>query len=72
MNNFKPVLLLIVTPFFIIASSKQYACTCHSVITNQDTIIEVIKTTKLGSKGFSKTCIDHKKTNTNLKACRLQ
>jgi hypothetical protein len=49
---------------------KNYVCVCHSVNSKQDTMVDQIKTTKLGSKGYYKTCSG--KENTSLNNCRVK
>jgi len=36
--------------------AKDHTCLCTFVKTSKDTIIESVKTTKLGFKGFKETC----------------
>ena len=57
---------------FFSSCNKQYTCTCKIGISNKDTIVDVVETTKLGSKGFNKTCTNYETSNANLKDCRLQ
>jgi hypothetical protein len=61
-------IILIVLSF--ISCQKDYKCICYSSYNNQDTIVDQIKTTKLGSKGYKKTCIN--KENAYSYNCRLQ
>jgi hypothetical protein len=43
--------------FFLLAScEKKYTCSCTVIKTNKDTLMESVKTTKLGLKGFKETC----------------
>jgi hypothetical protein len=38
----------------------------------KDTLVDQVKTTKLGSKGYKKTCTDHESENPDLKECHLE
>lgn len=60
--------ILIVTLF--ISCQKDYKCVCKSAYSNQDSIVGHVKTTKLGSKGYKKTCSSHEKAT--LSNCRLE
>ena len=65
----KPVFLLYVS-LFLLSCEKNYVCVCTSAKTSQDTIVDHIKTTKLGSKGYKKTC--SKKENNDRSNCRIR
>lgn len=69
MNKFSTSLFLIII-FFISSCQKQYSCFCRIVRTDKDTVLDIVKTTKLGSKGFYKTCINYEKKN--MKDCHLE
>jgi hypothetical protein len=60
----------IVMLFF--SCTKEYTCVCKTVVSKQDTILQTVKTSKLGSKGFKETCINHETSNPNLKECHLK
>ncbi len=51
---------------------KKYTCTCTSISQNLKIPIESIKTTKLGSKGYAKTCLQHQENSSDLKDCHLE
>lgn len=46
--------------FFVLllssACAKKYQCVCKSNVSGFDTIVDKVKTTKLGSKGYKETC----------------
>jgi hypothetical protein len=69
--NISRILILIIVGLSISSCNKQYTCTCKTSISKQDTILDIVETTKLGSKGFNKTCKDHETSNMNLKECRI-
>lgn len=52
-----------ITALFLVACSKEYSCVCKSLVTGSDTLIETVKTTKLGLKGYSDACKDKDKTH---------
>ena len=63
-------LLSVFVVLLFISCEKKYTCVCTSNWSNQDTIVDQIKTTKLGSKGYKKTCAEKEKgTASN---CHLQ
>ncbi len=64
----------IIISFIILTSScdKTYTCTCTSISQNLRIPIESIKTTKLGSKGYAKTCLKHQENSSDLKDCHLE
>ena len=64
----------IIIGFIILTSAcgKKYTCTCTSISRNLKMPIESIKTTKLGSKGYAKTCLQHQENSIDLKDCHLE
>ena len=60
--------------FIILMSScdKKYTCICTSISKNLKMPIESIKTTKLGSKGYAKTCLQHQENFVDLTDCHLE
>lgn len=64
----------IIFGFIILTSAcdKKYTCTCTSISKNLKMPIESIKTTKLGSKGYAKTCLKHQDNSSDLKDCHLE
>ena len=56
----------------LLSCQKNYTCVCISSISQQDTIVDGVKTTKLGSKGYSRTCSDYEAKKSTLKNCHLQ
>lgn len=56
----------------LFSCTKEYTCVCKTVISNQDTILQTVKTTKLGSKGFKETCANYEKSKINLKQCYVK
>jgi hypothetical protein len=70
--NFSRIVFIAVLTLFMSSCNKQYTCICKTVISNQDTVVDVVQTTKLGSKGFNKTCTSYETSNAHLKECRLQ
>ena len=63
-------LTIFLIAFTITSCDKKYVCVCTSQYNQQDTIVDQVKTTKLGSKGYKKTCIN--KENAYLSNCRLK
>lgn len=70
----KVIFTILIIGFISIISScdKKYTCTCTSISQNLKIPIESIKTTKLGSKGYAKTCLKHQDNTTDLKDCHLE
>lgn len=66
------MLIFIITTLLFSSCDKRYSCVCKTIISNQDTIVEAVETTKLGSKGFKTTCTNHEVSNSNLKDCHIQ
>ena len=64
--------MMLTAALFMSSCKKQYTCTCKTSNINQDTIVDVVETTKLGSKGFNKTCSNYETSNVHLKDCHLQ
>ena len=64
--------MMLTAALFMSSCKKQYTCTCKTSNINQDTIVDVVETTKLGSKGFNKTCSNYETSNVRLKDCHLQ
>lgn len=62
------VIVLIVISFA--SCERNYECVCTTVKGRQDTVVDHIKTTRLGSKGYKKTCANNE--NKYLTECRLQ
>ncbi len=56
----------------LFSCQKEYSCVCKSITKRQDTVIDKVKTTKLGSKGYKKTCKDHELQSPDLKDCHLR
>jgi len=54
----------------IISCQKEYTCVCTSVSTGDRYIVEKVKTTKLGKKGFEKTCFSNE--TSSLKDCHVE
>ncbi len=65
-------LILICLLLFNSSCKKEYNCVCTNVLTNTQSVIESVKTTKLGSKGFKESCTKKETTNTNLKNCKVE
>jgi hypothetical protein len=65
-------ILKFIVVFIFISCEKRYSCVCHSNITKSDTLIDNVKTTKLGSKGYKDTCIKNEAYNSNLTNCHLE
>ena len=62
--------VFLLSALILMSCEKDYSCVCTLKFKGKDTLIDHIKTTKLGSKGYRKTCSD--KENTTLMNCRLQ
>ncbi|MBC7696590.1 MAG: hypothetical protein H7141_14230 [Burkholderiales bacterium] len=60
--------------FFIVCSScqKEYDCVCTNVSTGEKIYRDKVKTTKLGKKGFEKSCKSNNDTIRELKDCRIE
>lgn len=71
MNSWHFIAIIFVV-FFNCSCEKTYTCICISKYSNQDTIVDQVKTTNLGSKGFGKTCTGYEASNPNLKSCSLR
>ncbi len=62
--------IIVLCVLILQSCQKDYTCVCTSVKTKQDTIVDHIKTTRLGSKGYQKTC--SKKENTYVSGCLVK
>ncbi len=54
-------LFLLLLVLFICSCEKEYSCVCKYVSTGNDTIIEKVKTTELGYKGYKDYCSNKSK-----------
>lgn len=64
-------LFVLTDMFFLLGScEKKYTCTCTVIKTNKDTLMESVKTTKLGLKGFKETC--RKYESEKLNSCHTE
>lgn len=61
-----PNINLFLFAFMLINSSceKEYKCVCHDVSYGRDTIIDKVKTTELGYKGYKDYCNNQSKDST--------
>jgi len=57
---------------YCISCDKGYDCVCYSSIQQSDTIMDHVVTTKLGVKGWTKTCQDYPNSNKHLSNCRVE
>jgi len=55
-----------------ISCQRDYACVCTSVSHDKDTLVDQIKTTKLGSKGYKKTCANYVNRNPDVTNCYVK
>ncbi len=69
--NLSRLVIVVMVTLFISSCNKQYSCTCKTISSNKDTILDVVETTKLGSKGFKATCTNHETSNAQLKDCHI-
>ncbi len=56
--------------WLLTSCAKEYTCSCASLKTSKDTLLESVKTTKLGLKGFEETC-KNKESDTLLN-CKVE
>jgi PBP1b-binding outer membrane lipoprotein LpoB len=68
----KKILHYVIYLLVISSCSKEYKCVCFSVSKNEAVVVESVKTTKLGSKGFKETCIKNETQFPDYKDCRLE
>ncbi len=55
-----------------ISCEKQYTCVCTKVSNNQEEPVETVKTTKLGRKGFQKSCEAKSSEGNGFKDCHIE
>lgn len=66
------IMVLSLCALLLAACDRNYKCVCMSVSKGKDTLVDQVKTTKLGSKGYKKTCTDHEGENADLHECHLE
>jgi hypothetical protein len=54
----------------IVGCQKQHSCVCKSNYNSQDTIIDKVKTTKIGAKGYKKWCLEQQ--NSKISNCYVK
>lgn len=65
-------MLLIITIFTACSCQRDYNCVCTKVPSQQDTIVDHIKTTRLGSNGYVKTCRAFEERDARLTQCTVK
>ncbi len=69
----KTVLFALAALGFVLAScQKDYKCICTTAVSKKDTLMEQVKTTKIGSKGFKDTCVKKGEDSLKVKDCHLE
>lgn len=69
----KAIFILCISSLFITWScQKEYVCVCTNVTTGEKVKGDKVKTTKLGKKGFEKSCKSNNDTIRELKDCRVE
>lgn len=66
------VMALCLCTLLLAACDRNYKCVCMSGAKGKDTLVDQVKTTKLGSKGYKKTCADYEAKNPDLYDCHLE
>lgn len=72
----RPAKLTVITlglcALLLSACDRNYKCVCMSAAKGKDTLVDQVKTTRLGSKGYKKTCTDYESKNADLHDCHLE
>ncbi len=63
------VLTIMATAFLFASCEKEYMCVCKDLHSGEITVGDKVKTTKLGKKGFEKSCKDN---STEHKECVVE
>ena len=63
------VMIIMATAFLFVSCEKEYLCVCKDLHSGEITEGDKVKTTKLGKKGFEKSC---KSNSTEHKNCVVQ
>lgn len=72
MKKLNKILMLNILTFFCLFTScdKEYVCVCSVVKNGHSTNVDSVKTTKLGRKGYAKTCESY--NSDSLANCHLK
>ena len=68
----KNIVIICLNTALIYSCEKKYDCVCKSKVNNTDVIMQSVKTTKLGSKGFKRTCLEYEQASTKWEGCYLR
>jgi len=58
--------------FSFVSCEKKYTCVCTKINSNEQVPEESVKTTKLGKKGFEKSCKAKSSESNNLRDCHIE
>lgn len=64
--------LILFFAVILCSCQKEYTCVCTNASTGEKIYRDKVKTTKLGKKGFEKSCKSNNDTIMNLKDCRVE
>jgi hypothetical protein len=65
-------ILVVLVSSMLTSCQKDYTCVCAIISKKQDTIMDKVKTIKVGSKGFKETCVKYNQDSLKYKDCDLE